>query len=196
MNPLLVEQTSVISCEIIAAAGNGELHRLRRMCVEGFGGGKGTQSVNQQNVQGHTPLMAACLRGELEAVMFCLENGAHLNVQDMCKTTALMIACRESRLEIVKALLNHKEEEIQLELGDMIGRTALFHAVGQGSPTSIEIVKLLLEAGADINTQQEHFGESPLMLAARVGHRSMVQYLLKEIKIDIELQTRNLLETG
>ena len=192
---ITVEASSCIASEIIAAAGNGEVHRLRKFCIEGFKG-KGVQPINQWNVQGHTPLMAACLRGELEAVRFCLENGAPVNVQDMCKMTALMIACCESRLEIVKALLEHKDEKIQLELGDLNGRTALHYAVARGSPTSIEIVKLLLKAGADVNTQKERRGETPLILLAKAGHRSMVQFLLKDGKADVDLQTNDTLETG
>ena len=191
----LVEESSCIAQEIIAAAGNGELHRLRKFCIEGFKG-KGVQSIDQRNMQGHTPLMAACLRGELEAVKFCLENGAPVNAQDMCQMTALMIACLESRLEIVKALLSHEKEEIQLELGDLSGRTALYYTVGQGSSTSIEIVKLLIKAGADINTQKQKRGETPLMLAATTGHREMLQFLLKDGKADTELRTNDLLETG
>ena len=102
-----IEPTSCISGEIIAAAGNGQVDRLRKMCITGLQG-KGMQSINQQSTQGFTPLMHACMRGELEAVKFCLENNAHVTVQGMCEMTALIFACTNTHVEIVRALLDHE----------------------------------------------------------------------------------------
>ena len=69
------------------------------------------------------------MRGELEAVKVCLENNALVNVQDMCEMTALMFAWTNNHVEIVRALLDHEEEKVDLELGDLSGRTAMYYTV-------------------------------------------------------------------
>jgi ankyrin repeat protein len=65
--------------------------------------------------------------------------GADINVKDLEGKTALMIATRKGRLEIVNALLKVKGVDVNLQ--DKLDRTALMAAVINDR---IEIVKVLL----------------------------------------------------
>lgn len=67
---------------------------------------------------GETPLMMASGAGNEEAVRVLLENGAEVNAQDYCGSTALIYACKPN--------------------GSSSGQAA-----------QVEIVRLLLESGAD-----------------------------------------------
>ena len=59
----------------------------------------------------------------------------------------------------------------------VFGWTPVLHMAAQGG--SFDIVQLLLEAAADIDTVTEHSGESALHVAAQGGNAAMVQLLLE-----------------
>ena len=61
-------------------------------------------------------------------------------------------------------------------IGDANGRTPLSLAAGQGN---LDLVKLLLKAGAVINTRDIRHGLSPLQWAALEGHKFVVELLLE-----------------
>lgn len=60
------------------------------------------------------------------------------------------------------------------------GQTALMLAVSHGR---LDMVKMLLEAGADINIQDED-GSTALMCAAEHGHLQIVQHFLSQPDCD------------
>jgi hypothetical protein len=62
------------------------------------------------------------------------------------------------------------------DIGDANGRTPLSLAAEQGN---LDLVKLLLNAGAGINTKDIRYGLSPLQWAALEGRKSMVELLLE-----------------
>jgi Ankyrin repeats (3 copies)/Ankyrin repeats (many copies) len=49
----------------------------------------------------------------------------------------------------------------------------------------IDIIKLLLEANADVESKDDRYGQTPLSLAARYGHEAVVKLLL-EANADVE----------
>ena len=57
------------------------------------------------------------------------------------------------------------------------GNTALCFAAQGPWPNGIDVVRLLIDAGADINRQCEH-GRTALHMAAAWGHADLVQLLL------------------
>jgi len=63
------------------------------------------------------------------------------------------------------------------DIGDANGRTPLSLAAEQGN---LELVKLLLNAGAGINTRDIRYGLLPLQWAALEGRKSMVELLLEK----------------
>ena len=61
-----------------------------------------------------------------------------------------------------------------VNLQDELGNTAT-HAVA--ATTCLEIARLLLNRGAQVNTQNQN-GHTPLMNAASYNQRKMIQFLL------------------
>jgi ankyrin repeat protein len=58
------------------------------------------------------------------------------------------------------------------------GNTALWFAAQGPAPRGLEVVKLLVEAGADINRRCEH-GRTALHMASAWGHLDVVKYLVE-----------------
>ena len=59
------------------------------------------------------------------------------------------------------------------------GNTALWYAAQGPWPGGIEVAKVLVKAGAEINRQCEH-GRTALHMAAAWGHLDMVKFLLEQ----------------
>ena len=112
-------------------------------------------SLNKMNNMGMTSLMMASQYGLISAVTLLLNGGADVDVQ--CKPlkisqnelngyTALMFACVNGQLEVVRMLLQAKANP-NLQITNN-GQTALMLAICR---REIQIVQLLLENGADLN---------------------------------------------
>ncbi|XP_075798019.1 ankyrin repeat and SAM domain-containing protein 3 isoform X5 [Microtus pennsylvanicus] len=66
---------------------------------------------------------------------------------------------------------------------DIQGWTALFHCTSAGHQ---QMVKFLLDSGANANVREPVYGFTPLMEAAASGHEIIVQYFLNHgVKVDI-----------
>ena len=113
----------------------------------------------------------------LEAVEFFLSNGANPNcsVRGM---TPLMFACQHGLISFATKLL---QAGANVNLQDYIGVTALGFACISESPNK-DLVKLLLQSGADINARLKagYLQGTILMLAVKSGNISIVQCLLDE----------------
>jgi len=113
--------------------------------------------VNAARRSGHTILMSACWRGDLELVRVLLDRGADVNARTGNGYTALMDACNHhgqnpahGHTEIVRALLE------------------------KGADPNVWVTQEY-----DSADQTAHFGMSPLERAARDGNIEMVQMMLK-----------------
>lgn len=60
------------------------------------------------------------------------------------------------------------------------GNTALWFAAQGPCPGGIEVAKVLIDAGAEVNRQCEH-GRTALHMAAAWGHLDLVKYLLEKL---------------
>ena len=58
------------------------------------------------------------------------------------------------------------------------GNTALWFAAQGPSPNGVDVARVLIDAGADVNKQCEH-GRTALHMAAAWGHADVVQLLMK-----------------
>jgi len=139
------------------------------------------------------PFLTACTLGYVDLVKLFIESGADPNASDNWGETALMSAVgTHGSVELVRLLISNGAE---VERPDKEGRTALFHAVlsnlpvrfvhvkfpsgselisaeplerAQEDPRQIEIVKFLLDHGADVN-RRDNKGRTPLTYAYTPG---------------------------
>ena len=124
----------------------------------------------------NVPLVVAVTNNDLNAVMALLAQGADANVKSNVGVPVLLVAVRAGSAPVVDALLKSGAD---VNVRDVdTDRTPLLEAMGQ-----IDIVKLLLAAGADVNaaSRKEYDllrGMTPLMLAALEGSEDLVQLLL------------------
>lgn len=151
------------------------------------------------------PLAAACENGHIEIVDFLLASGANVNIKSnehyplviacidgysaildkliihgaKIHNMALNYACAHDHVDIVRILLN---QEPKLDINypyddydlDLSGTSPLINAVYVGS---IEIVKLLLDNGADINFRDWE-GKTGLIHAVISQDIKMIKFLL------------------
>jgi ankyrin repeat protein/mono/diheme cytochrome c family protein len=114
---------------------------------------------NAATLNGLTPLAAAALRGDVEAMRLLIDKGAAIDTKNGAGATALMAAATNGSPSAVQLLLDKGADPT---LGTKLGETALGNAAGAGNAVT---VKLLLDRGVDVNSRNSR-GYSPLMLAA------------------------------
>jgi len=113
--------------------------------------------INAQDSSGTTPLMDFIAKEAFESVKFLLALGADVDYQNNQGETALMMA--------IKKINNFRDQEAEwytaiikkiagssknIDIRDNAGNTALFYAARVRRP---EIVKLLIELGADVSVK-------------------------------------------
>lgn len=145
-----------------------------------------------EDSDGFTPLICAARLGFVDVVKVLIEGGADVNFQMEPKDiwweeigmwcpprynpydgqTALMKAARFGHVEIARMLV---ENGAKLELRDNQGYTALFASIG----FSLEITKLLIAAGANVNVACNGLF-NPLMAAVKYCDYKLVPDLVGE----------------
>ena len=130
------------------------------------------ETVAMKNV----PLVEAVANNDLKAVTALLAQGADANVKSNVGVPVLLVAIRRESAPIVEALLKSGADPNVRDVDTDL--TPLLEAIGR-----VDIVKLLLAAGADVNaaSRKEYDllrGMTPLMLAALDGSEDLVQLLL------------------
>ncbi len=122
-------------------------------------------------------LLQAAGRGVLEKVQTILDSGTDVNASNEVGYTALMSAARSYRSSVLSFLLFRGADPRQV---CSAGGTALHAAVGE-TPSQpevqVECIKLLIEAGAEVEAQT-NTGTTPLMNAAWFGCSRSVEALL------------------
>ncbi|ORX45334.1 ACBP-domain-containing protein [Hesseltinella vesiculosa] len=104
---------------------------------------------------------------------------------DPCDTTGYFALIKEDHVNLLQTLLD--SNPAVLHSRDQLGLTGLHHACDRGH---LQIVKLLVEQGADINAITVGDCETPLHFACISEQLQVAQYLLAQ-RCNINLQDRD-----
>lgn len=143
----------------------------------------------QESVYGKTLLMVAIANENYKSFKALLEAGANPNIHDSYDGTSAIIMAADleepDNIKFLKLLLQYKADPNDIETGERregntTRRTPLLNACSDVTAIADPIikVKLLVEAGANINFRNE-FGASPLENASVFDHYDVVLYLLQ-----------------
>ncbi len=127
--------------------------------------------VNFASRDGATALMLAA--GDFDKVELLLARGAKLDAKSNIGRTPLLIAAAfPGNVKTVRLLL---AQGAKINDQDKFGETCLTSASKRGD---VEMVKALIEAGADVTAGASWPGQSPLIWAAEEGNRETLACLL------------------
>ncbi len=163
----------------------------------------GADIESEVQPMGYTPLMKAASKGQVSMVAFLISKGADVNTLAWDKGSALMRAAKQNQAEVVRLLLENKASlgaedregrtslmiaaengsveaaRVLLQAGakpDHRGLTKKWHPITLAAKKGhFEIVKLLVEYGADISVKTNlHNAE---YFARKNGHEDIANYL-------------------
>lgn len=144
--------------------------------------------------KGVTALMIATATQRHRSINFLVGIGADLDEQDECGRTALMYAVDNMKMHHLIAIL---EDPVEMSRQDQHGHNAILKAYRisryNGSPSE-DIIKMLLEAGADVNAKNLD-GKTPVAVAMERNQYTIARLLI-ERGADVDSQDnrgRNLL---
>ncbi|RPB03778.1 ankyrin, partial [Choiromyces venosus 120613-1] len=120
-------------------------------------------------------LQTAVVEGDFDAVKRLIESGADVNASPSKRDTPLLAAIAAKKPDIVKLLLDNGA---RFDLSpDPFDGGPLQRAAKSGN---VQITSMLLEVGADVNTQSEksEFTGTALYEASRLGGIDILEMLL------------------
>lgn len=185
-------------CPLLIAAGRGFADILELLLAAGA-------DPESENDDKETSLMRSLKRGHKDIALMLLDTGANIYHQCSKQRTSLHLAAQQGFVDVVKLLLyagadiecEDQAGETPLQCSMLFGRqeiTVMLLAAGasvnhrdraQKTPLHlaavledrVDIVRLLLKAGADIECENG-IGETPLLGSLRYGNREIAGFLL------------------
>lgn len=137
--------------------------------------------ADELNITGWTPLYAAMKSRKFDVVKLLLKRGADPNAVTKLGSTPFLLASEICDLDIIEACVEARADLDFAPNGpdadnlNITGQTALFMATLKDR---VDVVKFLIEKGAQVNVQNR-YGVSPLLLCAESGNYELVQALVK-----------------
>jgi len=136
--------------------------------------------IDATNTEGYTPLHLAVRRPDNEkAIELLLQQGADVNIPDPAGRNALLVSVGSNQKEYIELLVS---KGIDIDSQDNDGNTALHYPLmnvlknKMYLPYSKEIVKIILEEGADPHIRNNG-GKSPMDLAVESGENDLISLL-------------------
>ncbi|THZ22360.1 ankyrin [Aureobasidium pullulans] len=129
-------------------------------------------NLDAQDAVKDTALHMAAQAGELDMVRFLVMKKAKVSIQNIAGKTALDFACAGNQTKIIEYLLKNGATCEP----DTSGRTELHEAIDGGC--DVDILKLFVSKGVDVNAKDNAGIKGALHLAARRGEHAIVQVLI------------------
>ena len=133
--------------------------------------------IDKQDQTCFKPFLLSCLNNDVELLHLILPAKPDLTRLSRFGGVGLTPACEKGHLEIVKILLT--ETDINVNHTNFVGWTPLLEAIvlNDGGATQQEIVKLLLDHGANPH-MTDKYGKTPLELAWDKGFAEIAHLLV------------------
>ncbi len=128
-------------------------------------------SINLRSSLGETPLHLACFETPTEALRELIEAGAEVDTLSDCGSSPLSDSALVGRADVVNLLI---ERGASLLLDGQLDLT--LHQAVRGR--NVEVVRAILEAGADVNERQTDFSETALHIAAELDLVEIAEFLV------------------
>lgn len=137
---------------------------------------KNGAKIDALDKESWTPLFRAVEKGQNRAVSLLCEYGASVNHAGRKGRRVICKAAALGHVDIVLKLCQ-RSADVQIDMGKRAtaGYAPLLEAVRN---KHCEVVKVLLDYGADINVQRKSDGRTPLHIAASQGDENMVKLLV------------------
>ncbi|KAH7283637.1 hypothetical protein KP509_34G017400 [Ceratopteris richardii] len=131
-----------------------------------------------------SPLHHAASSGQTDVLLLLLEKGAFVDALNHQKQTPLILACRNGRIACIERLVEWNANILIFDASH--GRTCLHYAAKSGHLNCLQKVLLAAQSPTVAETWgyrqfinvRDDSGVTPLHLAARSGHSSIVHMLL------------------
>jgi ankyrin repeat protein len=155
-------------CALVAAAYRNNLEIADLLIAAGA-------DVNMKDNTLQSAYLISTSDGFTELLKKTLEAGADVHCADSYNGTGLIRAADRGHVEIIRELL---KTDIRVNHINRIGWTALLEAIilGDGGKRHTEVVRLLVDAGADVNLPDKD-GVSPLAHAKSRNFTSIIKIL-------------------
>lgn len=162
---------------------------------------KDSEFFDIQNFEGHTALHLAALTEQVNILRMLLLAGANPNLRDHNGNTGLHLACMTNNKEAVSTLITPFGEidnklgsfgnavrivPTDLEVRNYNGQRCIHLAAEAGSR---DILRILLNSGADINAREGIAGRTALHIAIEMNNDDLFSFILKEYLTSLNLIT-------
>jgi len=140
---------------------------------------------NQKNKNFKTPIHIASQKGFVDIIQLMLQrHDILIDDIDSNGKTALIMACENDHLNIVKLLLRSNSN---IYIRDNKGKSAIFYAC---QVNNTEMIKALINANVDI-MQYDNDTVYPLHLACMNGNLEIVKMFVETLNADVECRDKN-----
>jgi ankyrin repeat protein len=155
-------------CALVAAAYNNHLEIAGLLIAAGA-------DVNMKDNTLQSAYLISTIEGYTELLTKTLKAGADVHSTDSDNGTGLIRASDRGHVEIIRELL---KTDIRVNHINRIGWTALLEAIilGDGGKRHTEVVRLLVDAGADVNLPDKD-GVTPLAHAKNRKYYDIIKIL-------------------
>ncbi|KAJ8875243.1 hypothetical protein PR048_023138 [Dryococelus australis] len=133
--------------------------------------------INNEDSAGLSAIQEAAKDGNAKVIKWLVEKGADVNAVDNDGKTVLFYALRYNHSNLANFLIENGADVKSVDI------QTLYLYLDEGSQR-LEIIKMLVNAGADIKVEDKH-GETVLHYAAEQGDTEFIQWLIKEGKADV-----------